>query len=318
MMNYRQVLSVIKSFCDINSTIYHDIVNASGQDNRLDIATYHTILHDGILKGASHHTRIILKGILDANLRLLGFNERVFLDHREQELDLTSSVLKAVIFLQNIKRKDTTKVIASKSNNNVLGTLRHGLYVTIGLPFAGKQLINNFIMHSFRNYKISMISCGERSDVLFREKRDEIKLVSKLLEDNLSEDKIYPSFSELINMIIGSSSDVIIINSINQVLNENSSGSATKGGIDKNAIEKILTTINIIAETLGKIIICTYRTTSNEIENGIMNIIDGISWGFLYIEDGVLTIHNRFNTNKDTIVHKSNIISINTSIVKEE
>lgn len=257
---------------------------------------------------------MIVRSIILYNLKILGFNNS-FLNVGQLESELIKNIKLFMIRLKNFT-KSNSKPIGSILDSN----FHDGVYAILGTPKSGKQLVNNFLIDELVKSKNSKdilhIACGERGDVLFKDKKQNFNL-SKRLVNKLIEVIIMDDLLELIKVIINSSSEYIFVNSINTILSNIDSKAVVKGGIDKMGLENVLLLLNAIGEALNKKIFVTLRVTENEIENHIQSIVDGVSWGYFMINESQLVFHNRDSSQlRDQRVSRKIITDNMTEIIK--
>lgn len=192
-----------------------------------------------------------------------------------------------------------TKINISKSK--LLGkSIASGLYVINGIPKSGKQLLQLFLMDILIKGKdnILNINCGERPDTILQINYPEYY---KKYKNNINERILSSDILTLINSIAKTKSKYIIINSINSIIDNNSTGVITKGGLDRNAMELISRIINYCALEFNKIVIAVYRSQPSDDREQIKSIFSGIS-------NGIISLPNSKHTsgNFDDNVHFDN------------
>lgn len=231
-------------------------------------------------------------------------NNEPFIDRVETIYHLSKNELYEVVFGKFFDPKYYTKLVHDSIDyNGLMNNLKndkfklltknasYGLYIINGIPKSGKQLVQLYMMDDLirQKEKILNINCGERPDTITQMHYPEYYRVNKHL---LTERIISSDILTLINVISKTKAKFIFINSINSIIDNNTSGVITKGGLDRNAMELIARLINYCALEFNKVIIAVYRSQPSDDKDQVKSIFSGISNGVISLPNSKYSSNN--------------------------
>lgn len=289
-LNNLDHLFIQDAFNYIKTSVSNDDTN---KDILIDDASkiIKELINDKIIKQGFSEWQQIKRFVIDYIIR-----EEKFLDRLESIYYLSINPLYESVFGRPFDYIYYNKLIHESINFNDLLNLNYkyynilnkqtsyGVYIINGIPKSGKQLFQLFLMDSCIKNKKSILNivCGERPDTILQ---SFYKSFYNKYKSIINERIVSSSIIGLLSIIAKSKSDIVFVNSINSIIDINSSGIITKGGLDKNSMEMITRLINYVAILSKKIIFLVYRSQPNDDSEQIKSIYSGMT-------NGVITLPN--------------------------
>lgn len=290
------------------STIDEDgdeVYDASPNDNASNYIEEEVVKHVGSTisntdsKSSFSEWQLLKRYLIDYII-----NNEAFIDKVETVYHLSKNELYETVFGKFFDHKHYIKLIHDSIDYNSLmkkvkldrftmltKNISYGLYIINGIPKSGKQLAQLYMMNEIikSKEKVLNINCGERPDTITQMYYPEYYKAHK---DLLTERIISSDILTLVNTIAKSKSKFIFVNSINSIIDNNSSGVITKGGLDRNAMELIARIINYCALEFNKIVVAVYRSQPSDDKDQVKSIFSGISNGVISLPNARYSANN--------------------------